>query len=110
MISMQILPQVLNAKPFSFAIDLAALASRREYLKLEKWLQDKIAEHKDAFITACLDFLTHKIASDVSRRDKTVPLTVPLSIECMGTFLKILGDRYSLTNACIPSFDFPYHC
>ncbi|KAG2174664.1 hypothetical protein INT44_006928 [Umbelopsis vinacea] len=89
---LKILPQVLNAKPFSFAIDLAALASRREYLKLEKWLQDKITEHKDAFITACLDFLTHKIASDVSRRDKSVPLTVPLSIECMGTFLKILGD------------------
>ncbi|CAM0140611.1 CCR4-NOT core subunit cdc39, variant 2 [Umbelopsis sp. WA50703] len=89
---LKILPQILNAKPFGFAIDLAALASRREYLKLEKWLQDKIAEHEDAFISACLDFLTHKIASDVSRRDKSVPSTVPLSIECMGTFLKVLGD------------------
>ena len=32
--------------PFSFVIDLAALASRREYLKLDKWLNDKLREHQ----------------------------------------------------------------
>lgn len=36
---------LLNATPFAFVIDLAALASRREYLKLDKWLTDKIREH-----------------------------------------------------------------
>ena len=36
---------LLNATPFAFVIDLACLASRREYLKLDKWLSDKIREH-----------------------------------------------------------------
>lgn len=36
---------LLNGTPFAFVIDLAALASRREYLKLDKWLTDKIREH-----------------------------------------------------------------
>ncbi|WAR11775.1 CNOT1-like protein [Mya arenaria] len=32
------LSMLLNATPFAFVIDLACLASRREYLKLDKWL------------------------------------------------------------------------
>ena len=37
---------LLNGSPFVFVIDLAALASRREYLKLDKWLRDKLKEHQ----------------------------------------------------------------
>ena len=37
---------LLNGSPFVFVIDLAALASRREYLKLDKWLKDKLKEHQ----------------------------------------------------------------
>jgi hypothetical protein len=48
---------LLNAQSFPFVIDLACLASRREYLKLEKWLTDKIREHGEPFITACIKFL-----------------------------------------------------
>ena len=40
------LSMLLKATPFAFVIDLACLASRREYLKLEKWLNDKIIEHQ----------------------------------------------------------------
>ena len=39
------LSTLLNATPFLFVIDLACLASRREYLKLDKWMTDKIREH-----------------------------------------------------------------
>lgn len=42
---LQSLSMLLNGTPFAFVIDLAALASRREYLKLDKWLTDKIREH-----------------------------------------------------------------
>lgn len=38
------LQMLLNLPHYPFAIDLAVLASRREYLKLDKWLTDKIAE------------------------------------------------------------------
>lgn len=44
---------LLNGTPFAFVIDLAALASRREYLKLDKWLTDKIREHGVSFCQAC---------------------------------------------------------
>ena len=37
---------LLGGSPFVFVIDLAALASRREYLKLDKWLNDKLREHQ----------------------------------------------------------------
>ena len=42
----QALSALLNFKPLLFVIDLAALASRREYLKLDKWLNDKLREHQ----------------------------------------------------------------
>ena len=45
----QSLSMLLNGTPFAFVIDLAALASRREYLKLDKWLTDKIREHGVCF-------------------------------------------------------------
>lgn len=48
---------LLNAQSFAFVIDLACLASRRGYLKLEKWLTDKIRDHDEPFITAVLKFL-----------------------------------------------------
>jgi len=54
------LSMLLNATPYAFVIDLACLASRREYLKLDKWLNDKISEHKEAFITACVIFLKRR--------------------------------------------------
>ncbi|RUS35473.1 CCR4-Not complex component, Not1-domain-containing protein [Jimgerdemannia flammicorona] len=88
---LKILTAILQVKPFPFAIDLAALASRREYLNLEKWLQDNIAEHKDVFIRSCLDFLSQKIASDVTRQDtNAIPQSVPLSVEVMAIFLRVL--------------------
>lgn len=40
-----------------FAIDLACLASRREYLKLEKWLSDKVRDQGELFVTALIKFL-----------------------------------------------------
>ncbi|XP_013418035.1 CCR4-NOT transcription complex subunit 1 [Lingula anatina] len=54
------LSMLLNATPFAFVIDLACLASRREYLKLDKWLSDKMREHGEPFIQACVNFLKRR--------------------------------------------------
>ncbi|KAL4234231.1 CCR4-NOT transcription complex subunit 1 [Mactra antiquata] len=54
------LSMLLNATPFAFVIDLACLASRREYLKLDKWLNDKIREHREPFIQTCVTFLKRR--------------------------------------------------
>jgi CCR4-NOT transcription complex subunit 1 len=54
---------LLTARPFPFVIDLACIASRREYLKLDKWLSDKIRDHGDPYITALVKFLQVKCIS-----------------------------------------------
>ncbi len=36
---------LLNGQPLMFNIDLACLAARRGYLKLDKWLSDRIRDH-----------------------------------------------------------------
>ena len=53
---------LLTAKAvFHFVIDLAVLASRREYLNLEKWLTDQMREHGEAFVKAAIQYLQRKI-------------------------------------------------
>lgn len=50
---------LLNLTQFAFVVELACLASRREYLKLDKWLSDKIREHR---VSDVLLRLRHVIA------------------------------------------------
>ena len=78
----------MEAKPYSFSIDLAALASRREYLNLEKWLQDHIHEENTLFVRACLDFLNEKVVMQLSQPDAAH--AAPLSIEVVSAFLRAL--------------------
>lgn len=40
---------LLNGQPLTFNIDLACLAARRGYLKLDKWLSDRIRDHGVSF-------------------------------------------------------------
>lgn len=84
--------QILDSKQFHFTIDLAALASRREYLNLEKWLQDKIHQEGEVFIRACLEFLNEKVIKAQNVRPDGLP-TVPLSFEVTAAFLRILHSH-----------------
>ena len=86
---MKALAQILESKPFSFTIDLAALAYRREYLNLEKWLQDHIAEEGESFIHASLDFLNGKVNEQVGRSE-SIKQSVPLSVDAVGIFLRVI--------------------
>lgn len=51
---------LLSSTSHSFVIDLACLASRREYLKLDKWLNDKIQSMGAPFIENCIAFLRRR--------------------------------------------------
>jgi len=53
---------LLSVQQFPFIIDLACLASRREYLKLDKWLTDKIHEQGEGFVSACVKFVQVRIS------------------------------------------------
>lgn len=83
------LPQILDSKPFTFTIDLAALASRREYLNLEKWMQDRIRKDGEPFIAATLEFLNEKVGVLTGQRPDTKK-TVPLSADVAMLFVRIL--------------------
>ncbi|KAJ3092021.1 hypothetical protein HK102_011503 [Quaeritorhiza haematococci] len=90
------LSQILEIKPYSFSIDLAALASRRDYLNLEKWLQDHIRDEGDVFVRACLDFLAEKVTTQILReQSNAMQQSVPLSGDVVATFLRILHAHSS---------------
>ncbi|KAK4519925.1 uncharacterized protein ATC70_010169 [Mucor velutinosus] len=94
---LKILPTILDIQPFLFTIDLAALATRREYLNLEKWLQDKIKEHGVVFSQACLKFLSNKVRAELARQESSsAPMTVPLSMDVVNVFIKTISDSLSM--------------
>ncbi|XP_078524738.1 CCR4-NOT transcription complex subunit 1 isoform X6 [Lissotriton helveticus] len=86
------LSMLLNGTPFAFVIDLAALASRREYLKLDKWLTDKIREHGEPFIQACMTFLKRRCPSILGglTSEKDQPKSAQLPPETLATMLACL--------------------
>jgi CCR4-NOT transcription complex subunit 1 len=96
-ISPQILDSLLDVRPFTFALDVAALASRREYLNLDKWLQDNITTHGKDFLMAILDFLQTKMDNEKAARTSEVaidpPRTMSLNPQTITIFLRTLRNR-----------------
>lgn len=46
---LQVMDKVLESTPFAFSVEFAAIAARRDFLNLEKWLQDNLTIHRDSF-------------------------------------------------------------
>ncbi|KAF8894430.1 Not1-domain-containing protein [Infundibulicybe gibba] len=65
---LKILESLLEVRPFIFALDVAALASRREYLNLDKWLADNVANHGGEFLHSVIMFLEQKMESEKTSR------------------------------------------
>lgn len=81
---LKILDSLLEVRPFTFALDVASLASRREYLNLDKWLADNVSAHGAEFLRAVITFLdlkaqNEKIARtlDPNAETKTMALSAP---------------------------------
>lgn len=83
---------LLNAQSFLFVIDLACLASRREYLKLEKWLADKIHDHGESFVSACVKFLQRRCPQIMGGgiKDDNTPKSAQLPHETLAVMLNCL--------------------
>lgn len=88
--------RLLDGTCYPFVIDLACLASRREYLKLDKWLMDKFAENGENFIRALNSFLTKRYLPLLSgtNKDSTIgPITMggpTLPAETLAVMLTFL--------------------
>ncbi|OUM58681.1 hypothetical protein PIROE2DRAFT_47750 [Piromyces sp. E2] len=92
------LSQILDTKYYHFAIDLASLASRRDYLNLDKWLQDHIKSDGEPFLTACLEFLDEKITQKLYPEEKIYPQSVLLSYDTVLIFIKVINYYISMLN------------
>ncbi|KAI9223809.1 CCR4-Not complex component, Not1-domain-containing protein [Blastocladiella britannica] len=76
------LGDILKRTPFHFALDLAALASRREFLNLDRWIGDMVGEHGSAFVRAAIDYVMTRVDSPKS----------PLSADVAAFFAKQLSQ------------------
>ncbi|KAK8742070.1 hypothetical protein OTU49_002091, partial [Cherax quadricarinatus] len=82
---------LLNAQSFPFVVDLACLAYRREFLKLDKWLTDKIREHGEPFISSCIKFLQRRCPQLMGGKEDIMPKSSQLPNETMTTILLCLN-------------------
>ncbi|XP_061969230.1 uncharacterized protein LOC133692363 [Populus nigra] len=97
---LKILSSVLDMIPFPSGIRLAALASRKELIDLEKWLGNNLITYKDSFFEECLKFLK-EIQPGGSQDFSAKPIhpqstIVNLYSETGSSFLKVLKAHTSL--------------
>ena len=97
---LKILTVVLEAKPYNFSLDMAALASRRQHLNLEKWLADSIKEKGAVFFKASIEFVLEKIRLQSLRTDRNNnPNFIPVSSEILIVFGKVFQASSSHANS-----------
>ncbi|XP_024528197.1 CCR4-NOT transcription complex subunit 1 isoform X1 [Selaginella moellendorffii] len=89
---LKVLSEVLDGTPFQFSIDLAALAGRREFLNLEKWLHDNLVVYQEPLFQACLSFLRERLLVESFNGQSGTPRSGPigLSMETTAIFFKVL--------------------
>ncbi|KAI0637267.1 Not1-domain-containing protein [Trametes polyzona] len=96
---LDILDSLLEVRPFTFALDVAALASRREYLNLDKWLADNVTTHGAEFLHAVIEFLDLKMESEKAQRVSDPPVdprTMQLSPQTITIFLRVLRNSSAI--------------
>ncbi|KIY43711.1 Not1-domain-containing protein [Fistulina hepatica ATCC 64428] len=106
---LKILDALLEVRPFAFALDVAALASRREFLNLDKWLADMVAAHGAEFLHAVIGFLEVKMESErtVRMSDPPVePRTMALYPNTIAIIMRVL--RSSSNNGMMDPADTDY--
>ncbi|KAL0063300.1 CCR4-NOT core subunit cdc39 [Marasmius tenuissimus] len=104
---LKILESLLDVRPFAFALDLASLASRREYLNLDKWLMDNVTAHGGEFLHAVLMFLEEKMQVEKTMRiadPQPESRTMSLGVTTITIILRMLRANQGL----MPEGDQPF--
>lgn len=84
-------------QPFTFALDVAALASRREYLNLDKWLADNVTNYGADFLRSVIRFLEQKMESEIATRLSDPAIenrTMPLNPNTITIILRFLRTKF----------------
>ncbi|KAK3006153.1 hypothetical protein RJ639_016633, partial [Escallonia herrerae] len=96
------LSPILDMAPSSFGVRLAALASRKELLDLEKWLGTNLSTYKDTFFEECLKFLKEVkfgAQDDPANRFHQSGTLWNIYAETSSTFLKALQAHTGLISS-----------
>lgn len=96
------LGHLLNMNSYPFVIDLACLASRREYLKLDKWLWDKVQSVGEPFIRQAVLFTAKRCPALIQGGcaiEPGIPAIIHLPSETLATLLACLHKTLSLQSS-----------
>ncbi|OLL23018.1 General negative regulator of transcription subunit 1 [Neolecta irregularis DAH-3] len=88
---LRILEAILQIRPYELSLELSSLASRREYLNLEKYVRGEMkGPHKEEFVTAVLEFLRVKAMAETEQRERPhqEPTTIALQTETVAILLR----------------------
>ncbi|XP_049394469.1 general negative regulator of transcription subunit 1-like [Solanum stenotomum] len=88
--------------PYPFGVRLAALASCKGLIDLEKWLSSNLNAYKDAFYEECIKFLkeVHLAAQVVTSNHFCSPNALrTIYLETSSTFLKVLQSHSGLVSS-----------
>ncbi|GAA6007108.1 uncharacterized protein JCM10292_004118 [Rhodotorula paludigena] len=91
--------QVFELRPFVLALDLAALASRGEYLDLDKWLSSQFAQHGAQLVRVTPEFVGHKVQHELRRQEldhPPEPTTLAPNAAMIAIFMRVLRAHHEL--------------
>ncbi|KAL1410914.1 CCR4-NOT core subunit cdc39 [Vanrija albida] len=104
---LQILDRLLASDNLHFALDVASLASSKEYFTLENWLADSVAVNGDDFLQAMFDFVEHKVRLEIDHQHQLESVPPPLftlSDEAYSIFIRVIRNAENLTAEDIRRF------
>lgn len=91
----KVLASALNANLFPFVLDLACLAAKREFLKLDKWITDKIKDNQEPFIIECVNFVASRAPKPITSGTVLTQEMVVLILSCIQPFVSVLKPEVS---------------
>ncbi|RSH85805.1 uncharacterized protein EHS24_003985 [Apiotrichum porosum] len=106
-LELQILDKLLKSDNLHFALDVASLASSKEFFNLENWLADSVAVSGQDFLQAVFDFVEHKVQLEMDNQhqpESVPPLMFTLSDEAYSIFIRVIRNAEDLDREDIARF------
>ena len=92
---------LVNCNDYKFAVNLAILAVKRDFLHIEQWLKDRIEKVGDDFILALLDYIKENLISHCKSNTKNKESILEksqLTFESLAVILENLTNAKHSTN------------
>ena len=92
---------LVNSSDYKFAVNLAILAVKRDFLHIENWLKDRIKNVGDDFILALIDYIKENLLNHCKGNNKNKESILEksqLTLESLGVILENLCQAKHSTN------------